>query len=288
MASEEINKELKALVRLLDEPNDSIYSTIRDRIYSYGPDAIPLLEDYWENSFDHLIQSRIEDLIHQIQLGALHAELMRWKENHQHDLLKGYLLITRFQYPDLDENKIIKEVGRITQDVWLELNNELTGLEKVKVINHILFDVYSFAGNRTNLTAVDNFYLKNLLENNKGNAMSMAILYLIVAQSLKLPMYGINLPKHFIIGYSDSTINFDKGESEVMFYLNPFNRGTVFTRHEVELFVQQLKLTKRPEYFQPCDNVRTLKRLCEELTIAYDLAGNKEKASEMRELYSLL
>jgi regulator of sirC expression with transglutaminase-like and TPR domain len=288
MTTEKVNKELQALVRLLDEPNDSIYSTIRDKIFSYGASAIPVLEDYWENSFDHLIQERIEDLIHHIQLTALKSDLKRWKENHQHDLLKGYLLVTRFQYPDLEEDRIIRDIGRITQDVWLELNNDLTGLEKVKVINHILFDIYNFSGNRTNLAAVDNFYLKNLLESKKGNAISLAMIYLIVAQSLKMPIYGINLPKHFIVGYSGDPVDFDKNDNEVMFYLNPFNRGTVFTRHEVELFVQQIKLKKRPEYFRPCDNISTLKRLCEELAIAYDLAGNKEKAGEMRDLYTIL
>jgi len=291
MTEDKINSELKALVRLLDEPNGSIYNTIRDKIFSYGPEAIPILENYWENSFDHVIQQRIEDLIHQIQLETLHGEVNSWKNNQNHDLLKGYLLITKFQYPDLDEDKFIKEIGRISQDVWLELNNDLTGLEKIKVINHILFDIHNFSGNRTSPAAVDNFYLKNLLESKKGNAISLAILYLIISQSLKLPMYGIDLPKHFIIGYTQQIIDFNQKERlpvDIMFYINPFNKGTVFTRNEVELFVKQIKLSNKPEYFLPCDNIRTIKRLAEELAITYDLSGNKEKAEEMRTLHKLL
>lgn len=284
------NRELDALISLIDEPNDDIYNTIREKIFSYGINAIPALESKWENSFDHLIQQRIEEIIHSIQFDWLISELRNWKREDQQDLLKGFMLITKYQYPDLDENELIKKVGRITQDVWLELNQDLTGLEKVKVINHILFDINNFSGNRTNPSSPDNLYLKNLLETKKGSPMSLGILYLIIAQSLKIPIYGVNLPKHFVIGYSDRTLNIGKGSAspEALFYINPFNRGTVFTRNEIELFVKQMHLSKNPEYFAPADNLSVIKRLTEELAIAYDMNGNREKAEEMRELRSSL
>jgi regulator of sirC expression with transglutaminase-like and TPR domain len=290
MNSENKDKELNALISLIDEPNNEVYNTIRDKIFSYGMNAIPALESMWENSFDHLIQQRIEEIIHSIQFEGIFTEIKHWKENHQHDLLKGYMLVTKYQFPDLDENKIIKEIGRITQDVWLELNQDLTGLEKVKVINHILFDIYNFSGNRTNPGSPDNFYLKNLLETKKGSPMSLGLIYLIVSQSLKIPIYGVNLPKHFIIGYSDRLVEFrdkDPG-TEALFYINPFNKGTVFTRNEIELFVKQMHLSNNPKYFAPCDNVTIIKRLTEELAIAYDLNGNKDKAEEMRTLRNAL
>lgn len=288
MGSADKNKELNALISLIDEPNDEVYQTIREKIFSYGINAIPVLESRWENSFDHLIQQRIEEIIHSIQFEFSVAELRTWKESQQHDLLNGYLLVTKYQYPDLDENQIIKEIGRITQDVWLELNQDLTGLEKVKVINHILFDIYNFSGNRTNAGSPDNFYLKNLLETKKGSPMSLGLIYLIIAQSLKIPIYGVNLPRHFVIGYSDQLIDFSESPKgkEALFYINPFNRGTVFTRNEIELFVKQMHLSNNPDYFAPSDNVTVIKRLTEELAIAYDMNGNREKAEEMRMLRS--
>jgi regulator of sirC expression with transglutaminase-like and TPR domain len=120
--------------------------------------------------------------------------------------------------------------------------------------------------------------------------MSLGLIYLIVSQSLKIPIYGVNLPKHFIIGYSDRLVEFrdkDPG-TEALFYINPFNKGTVFTRNEIELFVKQMHLSNNPKYFAPCDNVTIIKRLTEELAIAYDLNGNKDKAEEMRTLRNAL
>lgn len=288
--SSEKNKELNALIRLLDEPNDDIYGAVRDKIFSYGPLAIPSLEDAWENSFDHLIQSRIEELIHLIQFESVKEDLAKWINEGAGDLMKAYLIFTRYQYPDADSAALIREIGSVSQDIWLELNSQLTPLEKVKVINHVFFDVYKFSGNRSNITSPENYYLKTLLESKKGTPLSLGMLYMLVAQSLGIPIYGIDLPKHFILAHTGSMLQEkdDYQGAKVKFYINPFNKGAVFTENEVELYVRQMKLQNEPRYFRPCDNTVIIKRLAEELRTSYELAGNKEKVEEISELISII
>lgn len=270
---------------MLDEPDGLVFDQIRKQIFSYGPDAIPLLENAWENAFDVVIQQRIEDLIHEIHLDDLFGELHNWARFGHADLLKGYLLLTRFHYPDLDEDKMIKDIGRISQDVWLELNQDLTALEKIKVVNHILFDIHGFRGNKSNLQAPDNFYLKNLLETKKGNPLSLGLLYIIIAQSLKIPVFGVDLPRHFILSYNDRIRNVyedDRSEDKVIFYINPFNKGALFTRNEIELFIKQMNLEARETYFQPCDNVAIINRMMDELCQAYEKAGSEDKVKDLK------
>jgi len=60
MGETDKNKELKALISLLDEPDGDVYEQIRGKIHAYGIDAIPVLESAWEGSFDPLLQERIE------------------------------------------------------------------------------------------------------------------------------------------------------------------------------------------------------------------------------------
>ena len=98
----EHNTELEALISLLDEPNNEIYYTIKDKILSYGVFAVPSLESAWENSFDHMIQQRVEELIQGIQFDDVKSKLRLWKEDSGNDLLEGFLLVTRYQYPDLE------------------------------------------------------------------------------------------------------------------------------------------------------------------------------------------
>jgi len=277
------HKELDALISMLDEPDTSVFGQIRGKIFSYGSDAIPLLEDAWENAFDALIQQRIENIIHDIQLDDLYSELHSWSRFGYADLLKGFLLLSKFQYPDLDEDKMIKDIGRISQDVWLELNQDLTALEKVKVINHILFDIHKFKGNKANIQSPDNYYLKNVLETKKGNPVSLGLIFIIIAQSLKIPIYGVDLPRHFILAYNDAGGgDADISSEKVLFYINPFNKGALFTRNEIELFIKQMDLEPKDSYFQSCDNVTIIKRVMNELIVAYEKAGNKEKMEELK------
>jgi regulator of sirC expression with transglutaminase-like and TPR domain len=280
------DKELDALISLLDDPSEDVFMAIRDRIFAHGRAAVPRLETVWENAFDPLVQHRIEDLIHRIQFDQLKKDLHDWAEYRDHDLLQGVILVSRYQYPDLDESSVIKKVGQISQDVWLELNQNLTGLEKVKVINHILFDVHHLSGNSAAMQSADHIYINRLLDSKKGSPLALGVLYIAIAQSLKIPIYGVDLPRHFILAYTDDILISpgDPPQGDVMFYINPFNKGAVFTRNEIDLFVKQLKLEKKPSYFSPCDNKIILRRMINELIYLYEQAGNPGKAGELKEL----
>lgn len=284
------NKELDALVSLLDEPDDRIYGRVRDKIYSYGLEAIPALEDAWDGSTDNQIQDRIETIIHKIQFDHSYSEIRAWKETGGEDLLKGFTIVAKYQYPDLDENEIITQIGKIIQDVWLELNNNLTPLEKVKVLNHIFFDVYNFAGNRKDMHSPKNSFINNILETRKANPISLSIIYMVVAQSLKIPVYGINLPQNFIMAYMGGMIN-DRASispKDVQFYLNAINKGAVFTRREIELFLRQINLDQEDKYFLPCDNITIIRRVFNNLIFSFEHSGSKEKADEIKRLQEAL
>jgi len=290
MKNKPTNKELEALISLMDEPDEGIFQAIRDRIFALGEVAVPVLESAWENSFDPLIQNRIEDLIHQIQFENLKKELHEWSEFGHHDLMQGTLLVTKFQYPDLDGEAIIKKIGQFSQDIWLELNQNLTGLEKIKVINHILFDIHKLSGNTTNINSAENFYINNLLDSKKGSPLILGIIYISISQSLHIPVYGVDLPRHFVLAYTDEILLTpgDTPEGDVLFYVNPFNKGAVFTKSEIELFIKQLKLDRKDSYFVPCDNKTIIRRMINELINIYDQSGNPGKRDEMTELLGMI
>jgi len=291
VADDTQHTELNALISLLDEPSDPVFDKIKEKILFYGIDAIPLLEDAWDNSFDNNIQSRIEEIIHSIQINNLKAELINWKENNRLDLLEGFYLVTKYQYPDLDYDTLKENVAKIEKDIWLELNSNLTGLEKVKVINHVLFDINRFTGNKANIDAPQNLFLNNLLETKRGNHLSLGILYIILSQKLGMPIFGVNLPQHFILAFVDE-IHDEKivadDENEVLFYINPFNRGAVFTQREIELFIKHLKLKPSTTYFKPCDNVSIIRRLFENVIYSYNKLGYLDKVEELKEIMQAL
>ncbi len=286
-------QEINALISLLDDPDESVFQHVSMKFLSLGQEVIPVLEDAWEHSFDTLIQNRIENIIHQIQFDLVKDALREWSHPEQQNLLEGALLIARYQYPDIDLAKIKKQIEQIKQDVWLELNENLTGLEKVKIINHILFDVHNFSGNTTNYHAPQNSYINNVLESKKGNPLLLSIIYTIIAQSLDIPIHGVNLPEHFILCYVDIEhmgVPSKEGNegSNVLFYINPFSKGAVFGQKEIDAFLKQLKLEPLVMFYEPCSNLEIIKRLLRNLISSYEKLGYPDKSEELKSLLDSL
>lgn len=229
-----IQRELKALISLLDDPDDNIYHEIKNKIISYGDDVIPHLENAWETSFNQLLQQRIENIIHFLQFSSIKNSLELWNKTPEKKLLDGALIIAKYQYPDLNTDSINQYIDKLTQEIWLELADNLTALEKIKVINKIIFDLHDFNGNTKNINSPQNSYINNVIETKRGNPITLGIIYLSVCQRLNVPVYGVNVPAHFILAYAEK-------KDDVLFYLNLFNKGSVFFKKDIDKFLEQLK-----------------------------------------------
>jgi regulator of sirC expression with transglutaminase-like and TPR domain len=288
--------ELNALFSLLDDPDKNVFVQVRERLLSIGEKVIPALENFWEQSFDTTIQTKIEDIIHHIQFNITVLALKEWATTLDQNLLKGALLIAKYQYPDLNTDKIKRHIQQIRQDVWLELNDKLTALEQVKILNHILFEIQNFSGNTQNYHAPQNSYINNVLESKKGNPLSLSLIYLIVAQDLSIPIFGVNLPEHFVLCYKDVHQLLSaktKQEEEmitkgILFYINPFSRGAVFGKGQLDVYLKKMNLDIKPSHYQPCSNLEMIKRLLRNLVFSYKKLGYTEKQNELQKLLDAL
>jgi len=276
-----VSSNISALIKLLDEPDERAFQLIRQQIYSLGVEAIPALENALENTFDPLVQERITEISHQLQTENLYVDFVNWVKLEPSDLLKGFVLVTKIRYPNLDESEIKSKIEDIRMDIWLELHENLTALENIKVLNHIFFEVYHFDGNKENLSAPQNSFINTLLESRQGNPLSLGILYMLLARKLNLPVFGVNLPQHFILAYLSDMGMENPTEKEVLFYINPFNKGAVFTRREIELFIRQMKIKPDPAFFAPCTNLDIIHRLINNLIFAYTKLGDNEKIEDL-------
>jgi regulator of sirC expression with transglutaminase-like and TPR domain len=277
---------------MMDEPNEDIYSSIRDKIITYGLSAIPLLEDAWLKTDDDDNALRIEMLIDDIRFTDTYHELFNWAQFYSHDLLKAFTLLTRFRYPEMDEEKYMEKVSRLKQNIWLEINQDLTALEKVKVLNHIFFDVYKYRGQLPQQVSINAHFLTDLIDTSKGSAIALGILYLYIAQSLEIPIFGVDLHHHFVLAYMEDNIPVKNPEAykleEVLFYIAVVNKGSVFTRNEINRYLKQAKLEDNPSYFLPCNNVEVIRKLITEMVNTYEVTAKPEKAVLFNKLLEAL
>jgi len=280
-------KEINSLIKLLDDPDREIYEHIHDKILSYGGEVIEYLESAWEQAFDPIQQERIADLVHEIQFRLVKDELKLWYHGGAFDLLQGALIINKYQYPDLDEQKVINQIEAIKRDIWLQMIYDSSPAEQVKLINHVFYNIHGFSGNTANHQDPQNSYLNQVLETKKGNQISLAIIYSIIAQKLDIPVYGVNLPQHFILAYVDETME-TEFEGGVLFYINAFNKGFIFGRRDVDMFLKQLYLKAEKQFYEPCSNADIVRRILRNLISAYENLGSTDKVAELNELLDIV
>jgi len=278
--------EIDALVKLLDDPDEVIFSHVQEKLLEYGNDAISYLETAWEQSLDTMMQERIENIVHTIQFTNVKQDLNLWYQSGAFDLLQGALIINRYQFPDLDEQAIVNQIEDIKREIWVGLQYEMSSIEKIKLINHVFYNQFGFSGNTKNHHDPQNSYLNQVLESKKGNQISLAIIYSTIAQKLDIPVYGVNLPQHFILGYIDE--GGQDRENAVLFYINAFNKGAIFGKHDVDQFLRQLNLEPQPGFYVPCSNAEIVRRIIRNLISAYENLGAADKVAELKALQEIL
>ncbi|MGB1317801.1 MAG: hypothetical protein ACPG5W_06330, partial [Flavobacteriales bacterium] len=121
--------ELKALIELLDDPDEMVYQNVSERLVSFGKHVIPRLEGQWEEVAQRGVQSRIEEIIHQIEFEVCQLALTDWRKGTTENLFEGELASSMFQYPDQQVTEMVAKLELLRKDIWLELNNNLTSLE---------------------------------------------------------------------------------------------------------------------------------------------------------------
>jgi regulator of sirC expression with transglutaminase-like and TPR domain len=267
--------EFKALVSLLEDEDEEVNRHVEGKIMSLGSEVIPFLEEQWENSFDPEIQRKIEDMIHTLQFSQLKERFRAWKDKEGQSLLEGMWLISLYQYPDTELDDLNKEIEQIYYDIWVELKEDLHPYDQIKILNGALFSKLKFRANTKNFHSPNNSFLKSVLESKKGNPISLSVVYMLVAEKLGLPIYGVNLPNLFIITYKTK---------DLQFYVNAFNRGLIFSKKDIDNYLSNLNLTPKPIYYEPCSNEDIIKRILRNLIMAFEKLGEHHKAEEIKEL----
>jgi regulator of sirC expression with transglutaminase-like and TPR domain len=271
---------IKAMIHLLDDSDQEVVSMVEQQIRTLGPSIIPVLESEWETeSLNPILQSKIENLIHDFQWQSVKTRLQVWKESGGMDLLEGMWILATYRYPDYSFNDLKVEMDQLYYEVWPQMREDLHPMDQVKVLNTVMFEQLKFGPNSKNFHAANNSFINNVLSSKKGNPISLCVIYMWIAQKLGLPIYGVNLPNLFVLTYKQ------KG---LQFYINVFNKGLIFNKIDIDNYIAQLNLTPNEIYYNPCSNLEIIRRVLRNLLMAYEKAGELDYKEELTELIDLL
>jgi regulator of sirC expression with transglutaminase-like and TPR domain len=284
------NKEISALLHLMDDPDEYVYNTVSDKIISFGKDIIPNLEHLWENTTNEELQERIELLIHKLHFRDLTNDFTSWASGDA-DLLQGALLVARYHYPELNNNTVYQEMEKLRRNIWLELNAYLTPLEQVNVITSIVYNYYKQTGVEFAYNNPDDYLINKALESKKGNAISNGIIYLVLCELLDVPVKAVNIPRQFILAYFDTQHDLlnpvGHSSEKINLYIDPLN-GQMYSHKDVENYFKRISVPPVNSYFRQISNKRIIQFLLEELSKCFDNESNRYKMEELLSLANLL
>ena len=239
------NKEIISLLRLLEDPDNKVYELVREKILNDSDFFKIYLENYHSFSINNLGLDRSEELLDDIFYNKFEEKLKNYLSKSNPSLAEGVFILETYFNRDVDINQIEAYFDEILRSVWIELNEQLTGIEKVRVVGKILFDQYKFKKYPAGDYNTDYLSITNCLSYKKYVAPTISLLYCMIMQNTSIPAYPVDIPGLFLLGYHDKELAdavFDEKNNGIVFYFHPYDQGTLINQQIIEKYILDNKL----------------------------------------------
>lgn len=284
--NERVNgKELEKLFYELDFSNDHSSDGVIHKIAAMIPWDVSLYEliDEMESTS---LRMNTRKYVPQIQRKIANLYLLDLTQkgftNNYDDLEGGIYLLSlmgdntaTYREFRLRLDQIALRVGEL-----FELNRDiLNDNVRLQLLSRVLHEEEGFNGNQNNYHNPDNSFLTKVIESRRGIPISLSVLYILIGKRLRMPIYGINLPMHFMISYE--TENFQS-------YIDPFNGGVQVTKETCIRFLEANGYKDSSEHFRKTSTLTILKRMYNNLILIYRKSGESEKEESFSEQLRIL
>ncbi|HTS76298.1 MAG TPA: transglutaminase-like domain-containing protein [Bryobacteraceae bacterium] len=133
------------------------------------------------------------------------------------------LELATIQFPDLDPAPVLDRLNEIASQLGDRLRNFNDGRDFVETAQRYLFQELGFHGNEENYFDPLNSCLNQVLERRTGIPVTLSLMYMEISRRLAMPVFGISLPRHFVIEFDDGNYST---------YVDPFHGGRTITARE--------------------------------------------------------
>lgn len=281
------NSELSALLNLIDDPDEDVFHSITERFIGMGQEIIPILEEHQLSTHDEELIKKTNYIIDLVALSVLTNELMEWKHSEDQSAIEAALIISKFLNRSFDQENTFFEIEKIRRSIWLELNDYLTPLEEVNIINKIVFGYYKFKGIETNYSKPKDFDLSALISEKQANTFPIAALYLLISEMLGLGLKAADVPRQNLLCYYEEEPLFDEQGSSILFFIDPLN-GQIYTHKDIENYLKKINYVPHPLQIPAVSNVRFVQKWLSELTKVEKEAEQDHRYKEIKALIEKL
>jgi regulator of sirC expression with transglutaminase-like and TPR domain len=154
---------------------------------------------------------------------VLHLRQLLEDEARPGRLDRAALDLATIHFPDLNPEPVLDQLNELASRLGDRLRNFNDGRDFVETAQRFLFGELGFHGNEENFFDPRNSCLNQVLERRTGLPITLSVMYMEIARRLQMPVFGIGLPRHFVLQFDDGNYSA---------YIDPFNGGRVITARE--------------------------------------------------------
>lgn len=114
-------------------------------------------------------------------------------------LLEAAISLAQDEYPDLSVQQVLGDVDQLLARLKRRLPADAGSLQKLRVLNQFVYRDLNFGGNFNNFMDPDNSYVHVVLLTRLAIPISLAVIWLELAQGIGLTVRGISFPGHFMV-----------------------------------------------------------------------------------------
>ena len=276
-------QQIRAMIRLLDDEDDGVKDHVRTALRTAGPVATPFLQAASAIHVEETIREESESVLEDIRVDEIERgwiDLQTAPDGHA--LEEGALLLERLfddggargaAWARSELDTLAARARKALPAADAELTARVRGLQS------FIHDTCGFRGNTDRYYDPENSFLTRVLEHRTGIPITLALVYLSIAHRIGLPLVGVSMPMHFLVGYEA------RGAYR---YVDPFFGGREVSRGECLPLLERAGFEPAEAYLRPAPVVSILERMARNLIIIFQHTAHERELRLARRFVTLL
>jgi len=236
------DKEILDIIPLLDDPDQYIQDALFRHLRNMGRPALEQLERVFRESGEVKVPG-VKKMLAALREDLKFEALEKWIGQPADDLLGGLGLIQDILTCDADRQDLQDVLMNCVNEVCVEIRDDQTVMEKVKLLNHVFFHRLCFKTTDPMFSMPENTFIHRALDQREGSPIAVGIIYLLLAYHAGVQIRGRIFKGGFLPAVTDAA-------GQVLFYVNVYKNGLLFPHSELESFLAGLNLQIPAESFR--------------------------------------
>lgn len=186
-------------------------------------------------------------------------------------------------YDNLVINDELLKIDEIGKKIVRSMKNpsEFRPTQLIEKINHQLYKIDNYRGNRDDYYNPSNSLLNIVLKRKTGNPITLSILYIQLAKSVNFTLYPVNFPSHFMVKHI-----LDEEENEII--IDPFNDGRIMDDYSLkellDHFYPKMNITLTRKLVDKASNPDVITRMLNNLKTSFFECQDFDNAELVNEM----